>query len=96
MVSLICLVCFGFFIGVIAKALHPGDDPVGCLPTIGIGIAGSFVGGLINWIIGQGEFLQTSGFIMSIIGSVIFLVMWRWWSLRNSSTGSKDFFGQSL
>ena len=34
------MLIYGLVIGLISKAIHPGDDPVGCLPTIGIGVAG--------------------------------------------------------
>jgi hypothetical protein len=44
MFSLIIWSFFGLVTGCIAKAIHPGDDPLGCLPTILIGVAGSFIG----------------------------------------------------
>lgn len=72
MFTILYWVLFGLFVGLIAKALHPGDDPVGFVPTIGIGIAGSFIGGGINWLIGAGPAFGTSGMLMSIIGGVIF------------------------
>ena len=71
-------IVFGLIVGLIAKLLHPGDDPVGFLPTVGIGIAGSLVGGLIQWTLrlGSGPFAP-SGFIFSIIGGVIFCWAYR-------------------
>ena len=47
--TLIGWLIYGLLVGIIAKALHPGDDPIGFLPTMGIGVAGSYIGGLINW-----------------------------------------------
>ena len=41
---------YGVIVGLIAKALHPGDDPVGFGWTLSIGVAGSYMGGLINWV----------------------------------------------
>ena len=35
----------GFIVGLLARALHPGDDNIGWIWTILLGIAGSFVGG---------------------------------------------------
>ena len=84
---------FGLVVGLIAKILHPGDDPVGCLPTISIGIVGSFVGGVANWIFGLGNSnFHPSGFVMSILGGVLCCAVWRWYSLKNSETGPKSFF----
>jgi len=79
---LLGLLIYGLIIGLIGKAIHPGDDPVGCLPTIGIGIAGTYTGGLISFLLGRGQFGDTSGIIFSIIGSIIFLAAWRWWTLK--------------
>lgn len=72
MFTIIYWVIFGLVVGLLAKAIHPGEDPVGFLPTIGIGIAGSFIGGGINWLSGTGPAFGTSGILMSIIGGVIF------------------------
>lgn len=65
----------GLLIGVIAKLLMPGRDPGGCIITMLIGIAGSFVG---TWI-GRILFHQYSyaGWIMSIIGAMILLWLYR-------------------
>ncbi len=63
-------VIFGLIIGLIAKWIHPGEEPVGFLPTMGIGIAGSFTGGAINFLLGSA--FGPAGFIMSIVGGVLF------------------------
>ena len=69
---------FGLIVGLIAKALHPGEDPVGFLPTIGIGVAGSFVGGVIQYLVnfGSGGF-YTAGWLFSIVGGVVFCYAYR-------------------
>lgn len=89
---------FGLLVGWIAKLLHPGDDPVGFVPTVGIGVAGSFIGGLINWLLGMGtQPFQASGLIMSILGGVVFCVLYRYYKLKTSPSGPKSFFsGKSL
>lgn len=83
LLSILVWIFYGLVVGLLAKALHPGDDPVGFLPTVGIGIAGSYVGGLINFALGKGEAFSSSGIIMGIIGGVLFLAVWRWWKLRS-------------
>ena len=93
MCFLIGWIAFGFLVGILAKFLHPGDDPVGFIPTVGIGIAGSFVGGAANWMLQIGDSpFEPSGFLMSILGGVVFCMIWRWWSLNNAPTGPKSFF----
>jgi uncharacterized membrane protein YeaQ/YmgE (transglycosylase-associated protein family) len=69
---------FGLIVGSIAKIFTPGKDPAGCMFTIMIGVAGSFMGGLLNWCLGYGtQPLHPSGFIMSIIGGVIALYLYK-------------------
>ena len=77
MFSILIWIVYGLIVGLIAKALHPGDDPVGFLPTVGIGIAGSYVGGLVNWLLGRGEVFSSSGLLMGVIGGVIFFYIYR-------------------
>jgi len=83
MFYLLWLTLFGLIVGILAKFIHPGDDPDGFLATIGIGIGGSYIGGLINWMLGNGAILSMSGFIMSIIGGVLLLVIYRMWKANN-------------
>lgn len=44
----------GLIVGALAKWIMPGDDPGGIFVTIGIGIAGSFVGGFLASLLGLG------------------------------------------
>ena len=80
---LISWALFGMITGLLAKWLHPGEDPVGFLPTIGIGVAGSFVGGAISWILnfGGGGF-EFAGLAMSVVGGIIFLWAYRQYRLN--------------
>ncbi len=68
-------VVFGFLVGLIARGLVPGTQPLGCLRTIVLGIAGSFVGGLIGFLLVGGSVFQSSGWIGSILGAIILLVI---------------------
>jgi len=83
MFYLLWLTLFGLIVGIIAKFLHPGDDPDGFLPTVGIGIGGSYIGGAINWMLGNGAIMSMSGFFMSIIGGVVLLIIYRMWKANN-------------
>lgn len=71
---------YGMFVGSIARWLHPGEDPEGFLPTMAIGICGSFMGGAVNFLMGWGTSpLQSSGIIMGILGGVVCCAIYRWY-----------------
>ena len=44
----------GLIVGVLAKWIMPGEDPGGIFVTIGLGIAGAFVGGFLASLLGLG------------------------------------------
>jgi uncharacterized membrane protein YeaQ/YmgE (transglycosylase-associated protein family) len=78
---IIVMALLGLVAGAIARLLVPGRDDIGILGTIGLGIAGSFVGGFLGYVlfhhdVGQGA-VQPSGIIGSIIGAVLLLLAWR-------------------
>lgn len=78
MLFILSWLLYGLVVGLIAKALHPGEDAVGFLPTVGIGVVGSYIGGLLNWILGGGgSVFSPSGIMMGIIGGVIFCWIYR-------------------
>lgn len=65
-------IIFGAIAGCIAKWLHPGDEAISGLGTVALGVVGSFVGGLINWLLGWGhDMISSSGLVMSVIGAVL-------------------------
>ena len=73
--SLIVAIVVGFFAGLIARALHPGDDKAGFIVTTLIGIAGSLLatyGGRLLGLYGE----NSAGFIASVIGAVIILFIY--------------------
>ncbi len=84
MLWLIGFLFYAIIVGLIAKAIMPTAAPVGLLSTIVVGIAGTYTGGLINFLIGRGDFGQTSGIIMGILGGVVALWIWRWWCLKQA------------
>ena len=72
------LIGIGFLAGVIARMfIHTGRS-FGCLGTILLGIAGSFVGGLLGSLLSDGSFdVTTSSWIGSIVGAIVILVVVR-------------------
>ena len=67
----------GLVIGAVAKFLMPGRDPGGCIITILLGIAGSFVASYLGQAMGWYLPGQPAGFIFSVIGAMILLLIYR-------------------
>lgn len=82
MFSLIGSIIIGFFAGLIARALHPGDDKMSWLWTIGLGIAGSLFATFIGKLLGLYKNGQSAGFIMSVVGAVAVLAIYNWWQRK--------------
>jgi len=75
--SLIATLIIGLLVGAIAKFLMPGKDPGGCIVTILLGIAGAFVAGYLGQAIGWYQPGQPAGFIASVIGAMLLLLLYR-------------------
>ena len=71
--SLIWTIVIGFVVGLIARALKPGNDSLGIVMTSILGIVGayaaSFVGKTMGWY-AEGE---AAGFIAAVVGAVMLL-----------------------
>ena len=70
-------ILFGLVVGVIAKLLMPGRDPGGFIVTILLGIAGALLGGFVGRAMGFYGPNEAAGFIMSVLGSILLLVVYR-------------------
>jgi uncharacterized membrane protein YeaQ/YmgE (transglycosylase-associated protein family) len=75
--SILWILCIGLVIGFIAKLLMPGRDPGGCIITMLIGIAGSFVASYLGKAMGWYAPGQPAGFIASIVGAMLLLLLYR-------------------
>jgi uncharacterized membrane protein YeaQ/YmgE (transglycosylase-associated protein family) len=67
----------GLIIGVVAKLLMPGKDPGGIIITMLLGIAGSLLAGWIGGAVGLYQPGQSAGFIMSVLGAIVLLAIYR-------------------
>ena len=67
---------YGLFVGSIAKSIVPGEERMGFVQTIAVGVAGSYMGGAILYLLGQYDSLSPSGIIMGIAGGVVSLIVY--------------------
>jgi uncharacterized membrane protein YeaQ/YmgE (transglycosylase-associated protein family) len=78
---IISLLVIGLIAGFLARLIVPGDDPMGILGTLVLGVIGSFIGGFLGYLIFGKDIeegaLQASGIIGSVIGAVIALLIYR-------------------
>ena len=80
--GILAWILFGLVIGVIAKLLMPGRDPGGFIVTILLGIAGAMVGGFAGRAMGFYTEGEPAGWLMSILGAVILLALYRMMTRR--------------
>jgi uncharacterized membrane protein YeaQ/YmgE (transglycosylase-associated protein family) len=79
--AIVTWIVFGAIVGIIARFLMPGRDPMGMVGTIVLGIIGSFVGGYLAQIFLQGNASlppPSAGWIGSIIGAIVVLAIYRY------------------
>ncbi|MGA9771012.1 MAG: GlsB/YeaQ/YmgE family stress response membrane protein [Blastocatellia bacterium] len=72
----------GLIVGGLARLIIPGRDPMGCLMTALLGIAGSIAGGYIGQLIfgkvrGEGYFTPSKSWILSLVGALLLLLLYR-------------------
>ena len=70
-------ILFGLVIGIIAKLLMPGRDTGGFIITILLGIAGALLGGFVGRTMGFYGENEGAGWLMSILGAIILLALYR-------------------
>ncbi|WNM62368.1 GlsB/YeaQ/YmgE family stress response membrane protein [Candidatus Nitrospira neomarina] len=70
-------IVFGLIVGVVGKLLMPGKDPGGFLATVAIGIIGALFGGMLGRMVGMYGQDDPVGFVMAVIGAILFLWLYR-------------------
>lgn len=76
MFNLMVWCVYGIFVGTIAKSIVPGEENFGFWKTIALGVAGSYAGGIITYLLGITP-LQPSGVIMGVAGAITSLVFYK-------------------
>jgi uncharacterized membrane protein YeaQ/YmgE (transglycosylase-associated protein family) len=76
MLSILGTIVVGFIVGLIARAVKPGDDKLGLVMTTLLGIAGAFVARYAGVAMGWYQQNEPAGWIASVIGAVILLFIY--------------------
>ena len=74
--GLISTLFIGLIVGLIARAIKPGNDSMGWIMTILLGIVGSFVATYLGSAMGWYKAGEAAGWIASVIGAVILLFIY--------------------
>ena len=67
---------YGLFVGSIAKSIVPGEENFGFVKTVALGVAGSYMGGAILYLLGSYEAVSPAGILMGVAGSILTLVLY--------------------
>ncbi|MCC6390267.1 MAG: GlsB/YeaQ/YmgE family stress response membrane protein [Bryobacterales bacterium] len=78
-----CLI--GLIAGALAKLIMPGKDPGGIIVTMLLGIAGSLMAGFFGRTMGWYEAGQGAGLVMSVVGAVVLLAVYRLFDRRTAA-----------
>ena len=73
--GIIGTILIGLIVGLLARFLKPGDDSMGWIMTIILGIAGSLVATYGGQALGIYRVGEGAGFIGAVIGAIILLVV---------------------
>ena len=83
---LIWTLIIGLIVGAVAKLLMPGKDPGGIIVTMLLGIAGSLVATFLGRAVGWYREGSSAGFIASVLGAILLLVLYRIFVGKKSTT----------
>ena len=73
--EIVVMIIVGFVVGLLARALKPGNDRMGIIMTTLLGIAGSFLAGFAGQALGLYSAGEPAGWIASILGAIVLLVI---------------------
>jgi uncharacterized membrane protein YeaQ/YmgE (transglycosylase-associated protein family) len=76
MSNLLVWCVYGLFVGSIVKTLVPGEENFGFVKTVALGVAGSYTGGAILYLLGSYDAMSPAGIIMGVAGGVVALLLY--------------------
>lgn len=81
-------ILFGFVVGLIARAVMPGRDPIGLIGTTVLGIIGALLGGWLGQALGYYGPEEGAGFVAATLGAVVILALYYLVTGRRKRLGS--------
>jgi uncharacterized membrane protein YeaQ/YmgE (transglycosylase-associated protein family) len=76
--GIVSFLLFGLLAGLVARALTPGRQAIGCLPTLAVGVVGALLGGVIgNVVLGHKVHFgwHLGPFLLAVVGAVALLLL---------------------
>jgi uncharacterized membrane protein YeaQ/YmgE (transglycosylase-associated protein family) len=73
--SILWTILIGFVVGLIARALKPGDDKLGVILTTLVGIGGALLATYAGQALGWYRAGQNAGFLGALIGAIVLLAI---------------------
>jgi uncharacterized membrane protein YeaQ/YmgE (transglycosylase-associated protein family) len=67
---------YGLFVGSIAKSIVPGEENFNFVKTVALGVAGSYMGGAILYLLGSYDAVSPAGIVMGVAGSILTLILY--------------------
>jgi uncharacterized membrane protein YeaQ/YmgE (transglycosylase-associated protein family) len=83
LIFILGVIVWGFIVGGLARLALPGPDPMPWYATIGLGLGGSLIGGIIaKLLIGTG-----GGLVFALLGAILLLYLYRRYVQHRGITG---------
>ena len=82
MMSILGTLFIGLIAGFLARAIKPGDDSMGWIMTALLGVAGAFLAGYLGAALGWYRQGAPVGFLASVVGAIILLVIYGFFKKR--------------
>lgn len=76
MISILIWCVYGIVVGSIAKSIVPGEERMGFFQTVALGVAGSYAGGAVAYLLQIKDIFGPSGIILGIGGGVVCLLLY--------------------
>jgi uncharacterized membrane protein YeaQ/YmgE (transglycosylase-associated protein family) len=77
--AILSWILFGLLAGAVARLVVPGEQPIGCLATIAVGIMGALIGGLIGEVVFADDDTRfrwdVGPFLLAVAGAVVLLLL---------------------
>jgi uncharacterized membrane protein YeaQ/YmgE (transglycosylase-associated protein family) len=86
--GLIGTIIVGLIVGALARFIMPGEQKMGWIMTILLGVAGSLLAGFIGQALGWYQAGEGAGWIASVVGALVLLFVVGKLRSGSSSSGS--------